>query len=210
MILAVFTCRGRPAALNGATLRWHGSLWDGSSLGGTFRRAFLRRLAPALLSEIEGLWVTPLAVPLAVPPLLGFGTCQGNSRAASPAHGKAPSPRSGRPCVTGKSVGSGRHLQMAVLVPNRYASTAAGIGDRRRWHPVIERHAWRSRQDLPSHIKNSPPVCDLADAVQWGATTFRQPLYCPESVLSLLGMKGYRSSLLTSFFPFLYSPVPPP
>src|ERR1035438_9077109 len=78
MTLAVFTCRGRPAAMSRATLRRYGSLWDGSSLG-TFRRAILRRLAPALLSVIERLCVTPLAVPLAVPLLLGFGTCQGNS-----------------------------------------------------------------------------------------------------------------------------------
>src|ERR1039458_7697732 len=46
MTLVVFTCRGRPAALNGATLRRYGSLWDGASLGGTFRRAVLRRPAP--------------------------------------------------------------------------------------------------------------------------------------------------------------------
>ena len=86
MILAVFACRGRPAALSRATLRRYGSRWDGSSMGGTFRRAILRRPAPAVLSVIEGLCVTPLAVPAAVPLLLGFGTCQGNSRAASPAH----------------------------------------------------------------------------------------------------------------------------
>src|ERR1039457_1816829 len=67
MILAVFTCRGRPAALNRATLRRHGSLWDGSSVGGTFRWAILRWPAPAVLSAIERLCVTPLAVPLAVP-----------------------------------------------------------------------------------------------------------------------------------------------
>ena len=49
MTLAVFTCRGRPAALNRATLRRYGSRWDGSSLGGIFRRTVLRRLAPGVL-----------------------------------------------------------------------------------------------------------------------------------------------------------------
>src|ERR1035438_2673514 len=71
MTLAVFTCRGRPAALNRATLRRYGSLWYGSSLG-TFRRAVLRQPALALLSVIDGLCVTPLAVPPAVPLLQGF------------------------------------------------------------------------------------------------------------------------------------------
>ena len=126
MTLAVFTCRGRPAALNRATLRRHGSLWDRSSQGGTFRRAVLRRPEPALLSVIERLCVTPLAVPLAVPPLLGFGAGQGNSRAASPAHANS-QPALRAPMRLRKERGSGRHLQMAVLVPNRYSSTAAGI-----------------------------------------------------------------------------------
>src|ERR1019366_8436231 len=83
MTLVAFTCRGRPAAMSRATLRRHGSLRDRSSQGVTFRRAVLRRPEPALLSVIERLCVTPLAVPL----LQGFGKCQGNSRAASPAHG---------------------------------------------------------------------------------------------------------------------------
>src|ERR1019366_1897175 len=94
MTLVGFTCRGHPAALNRATLRRYGSLWDEFSLGGTFPRAVLRRPAPALLYVIDGLCVTPLAVPLAVPLLQGFGTCQGDSRAASPAHRNSqPAPR---------------------------------------------------------------------------------------------------------------------
>src|ERR1017187_4033815 len=89
MTLAVFTCRGRPAALNRATLRRHGSLWDGPCLG-TFRRVALRRPAPALLSVIEPLCVTPLAVPLAVPLLLGFGTCQGELACRVPSSSNLP------------------------------------------------------------------------------------------------------------------------
>ena len=122
MTLAVFTCRGRPAALNRATLRRYGSLWDGSSLRGIFRRAVLRRPAPALLSVIEGICVTPLAVPLAVPLLLGFGTCQGNSRAASPAHG-ASQPALRESARLRRERGSGRHLEMGALVRNTTSST---------------------------------------------------------------------------------------
>jgi hypothetical protein len=130
MTLVAFTCRGRPAAMSRATLRRYGSRWDGSSLRGTFRRAILRRLAPALLSVIERLCVTPFAVPPAVPLLLGFGTCQGNSRAASPAYGNS-QPALRASLRRRKERGSGRHLKMAVLVPARYPSTAAGI-----WKPA--------------------------------------------------------------------------
>src|ERR1035438_1405901 len=117
--------------------------WEGSSLGGTFRRAVLRRPAPALFSVIEGLCVTPLAVPLAVHPLLGFGTCQGNSRAASPAHANS-QPALREPLRLRKERDSGRHLDMgaspishmrilsihgdrAVAGETRFPSAAAGL-----------------------------------------------------------------------------------
>src|ERR1039458_7256787 len=115
-----------------------GYFWDGSSLGGTFRRAVLRRLAPVLLSVIDGLWVTPLAVPLAVPLLQGFGTGQGNSRAAPPAHG-ASQPALRESLRLRNERGSGRHLEMGrscSFVSNlmrqwtespRYSSTAAAV-----------------------------------------------------------------------------------
>ena len=135
MTLAVFTCRGRPAALNRATLRRYGSLWDGSSLG-TFRRAVLRQPALALLSVVDGLCVTPLAVPLAVPLLLGFGTGQGNSRAAPPVHANS-QPALREPLRLRNERGSGRHLEMgrscsfvsndAVDGEPRYSSTAAAV-----------------------------------------------------------------------------------
>jgi hypothetical protein len=44
---------------------------------------------------------------------------------------------------------------------------------RRQSHPVVEPRALRNRQDLPSYIKNSPPVYDLAEEAQWVATIFR-------------------------------------
>jgi hypothetical protein len=113
MTLAVFTCRGRPAALNRATLRRYGSLWDGSSLG-TFRRAVLRQPALALLSVIDGLCVTPLAVPPAVPLLQGFGTCQGTC-VPRPQLMEPPSPRSGSPCVSGTSVAPADILKWVAL-----------------------------------------------------------------------------------------------
>ena len=136
MTLVAFTCRGRPAAMSRATLRRYGSRWDGSSLRGTFRRAVLRRLAPALLSVIDGLCVTPLAVPLAVPLLLGFGTGQGNSRAAPPVHANS-QPALREPLRLRNERGSGRHLEMgrscsfvsndAVDGEPRYSSTAAAV-----------------------------------------------------------------------------------
>ena len=81
-----------------------------------------RRPAPAVLSVIERLCVTTLAVPLAVPLLLGFGTCQGNSRTASPARGNS-QPALRESSRLRKERGCGRHLEMGALVPNTTSST---------------------------------------------------------------------------------------
>ena len=139
MTLAVFTCRGRPAALNRATLRRLGSLWDGSSLRGISAALFYAGLRLLCLL---------LAVPLAVPPLLGFGTCQGNSRAASPAHG-ASQPALRESLRLRMDRGSGRHLEMGrscSFVSNEAVDGEPGIrrrpplfGNRRRQsHLVLE------------------------------------------------------------------------
>src|SRR5450756_381579 len=87
------------------------SVWKGLPGRVFFRLAVLRRPEPALFCVIERLCVTPLAVPLAVPLLPGFGTCQGNSRAASPAHGNS-QPALRESSRLRKEPGSGRHLEM--------------------------------------------------------------------------------------------------
>jgi hypothetical protein len=122
MILAVFTCRGRPAALNRATLRRHGSLWDGSSLMGTFRRAALRRTALALLSVTGGYCVTPSRFPCSWALRRAGGT-----RVPRPQLIGNSQPALRESLRRRRERGSGRHLKMAVLVPNRYSSTAASI-----------------------------------------------------------------------------------
>ena len=147
MTLAVFTCRGRPAALNRATLRRYGSLWYGSSLGGFPPGCSTPACACRAFCNRAALCHT-LAVPLAVPLLQGFGTCQGNSRAASPAHG-ASQPALRESLRLRMDRGSGRHLEMGrscSFVSNEAVDGEPGIrrrpplfGNRRRQsHLVLE------------------------------------------------------------------------
>ena len=184
MILAVFTCRGRPAALSRATLRRYGSLWDGFSLGGYFPPGCSPPAWPALLSVIDGLCVTPFAASLAVRLLLGFGTCPGNSRAASPAHRKLPARAPGVLASPQWSAAPTDILKWVALAASylmRQWTESPVFVDGRRCLEIdaanhilsLNRVAWRNRQDLPSHIKNSPPVYDLAEEAQWVAATFR-------------------------------------
>jgi hypothetical protein len=157
MILAVFTCRGRPAAPNRATLPRHGSLWDGSSLMGTFRRAALRRTALALLSVTGGYCVTPSRFRSLFPCSWALRRA-GGTRVPRPQLMATPSPRSGSPCVAGESVAPADILKWPSWCQTAIRRRRPASGNRRRQsHPVLEPHAWRSRQDLPSpHQEFSP------------------------------------------------------
>src|ERR1039458_7935980 len=150
---------------------------------GDFRRAVLRQPAPAVLSVIGRLCVTPSRSRLLFPCSRALGRAR-ETRVPRPQLMEPPSPRSGSPCVSGWTVAPADILKWVALAASylmRQWTESPVFVDGRRCLEIdaanhilsLNRVAWRNRQDLPSHIKNSPPVYDLAEEAQWVAATFR-------------------------------------
>ena len=216
MTLVAFTCRGRPAALNRATLRRHGSLWDGSSLGKQFPpgcstpacACFAFRNRGAIVSHprcspAPGLWDVPGELA-----------------------GRAPAHASSQPALWESSR---LRKERGSADIGHFPSTAASIWKSARGRAGTRRAAAVVRADVMAGTTADHEAATLLlhDVGNRGAanrilflnrvlgadpvgTTFRSPLHSLEPVLSLLVMKGYRSSLLTSFFPFSIPPFRSP